>query len=286
MGGLEVWTGLRGEKSGLDFWLGTCQSLRAMRFKNTTRVPETLLREVIRFVCPSSVTNYSIWFKRAGGGKGVFFAGTAYRFRRHVVCRIPVYHKLAKPYTGAGSFTTGRGYIPWVAKTYEESLVALVAHEMRHLAQHLNPTLYKRTPYARGQYSEVDCDTYANKMILAWRAEKGEATHAPSLKKRDPSIPKPLTPRQRLRAMADSCGCELDFGSPSPDCIWVGPPTPLCDEHGEMPNDPYEGEGHTCFSYHEAKARIETYAGLVNQITSPLPTICLESPIQPATVLA
>ncbi len=263
-----------------------------MKLKNTTNVPESLLREVISFVCPSTVTNYSIWFKRAGGGKGVFFAGSAWRERAHIVCRIPVYHKLAKPYTGAGSFTTGRGYRPWVAKTYEESLVALVAHEFRHLAQHLNPTLYKRTPYARGQYSEVDCDTYANKMILAWRAAKGEATQAPSLRER--KGPKPLTPRQRLRAMADTCGVELDFGSPSPDCIWVGPPSTLCDEHGEMPNDPFEGDGHTVFDYHEAKARIEVYAEHVKaketlDASRVIPSdgaISLDSSVQPATVLA
>lgn len=144
-----------------------------MRLKNTTKVPELLLREVIRFVCPSSVANFSIWFKRAGGGKKTFFAGMAYCTEMKISIRIPRWERLVKPYTGAGSFTTGRGYIPWVSITYEESLVAVVAHELRHLAQHLNPTLYKRTPYARGQYSEIDCDTYANKMILAWRAAHG-----------------------------------------------------------------------------------------------------------------
>ncbi len=237
---------------------------RTMRFKNTTNVPESLLREVIRFVCPSSVTNFSIWFKRAGGGKSVFFAGYAYCSQMKLSIRIPKWHKLAKPYTGAGSFTTGRGYRPWVALTYEESLVAIVAHECRHLAQHLNPTLYKRTPYARGQYSEVDCDTHANKMILAWRAAKGEATNAPSLRAR--TGPKPLTPHQRLRAMADACGVGLEFGSPSRDCIWVSPPTPLCDEHGEMPGDPYYDE-HYHYDYHSAKEAIETYAKLVEAKT-------------------
>ncbi len=229
-----------------------------MRFRNTTNVPESLLREVIRFVCPSSVTNFSIWFKRAGGGKRVFFAGRAYYDRWHIVCRIPKWNKLEKPYTGHQE-GNGRGYLPWVSQTYEEALVALVAHELTHFAQHLNPRLYRRTSGARGQYSERDCDTYANDMILKWRAAKGPQTHAPDTRER--TGPKPLTPRQRLRALADTCGVELDFGSPSPDCIWVGPPSTLCDEHGEMPDDPYDE--HTVFDYHEAKERIETYARLV-----------------------
>ncbi len=250
-----------------------------MKLKNTTNVPESLLREVIRFVCPSSVTNFSIWFKRAGGGKRVFFAGTAYWTRWHVVCRIPKWAKLDKPYTGAGTFRKGQGYRPWVCVTYEESLVAIVAHELNHLHQKLNPRLYRRTPYARGQFSELDCDTYANQMILAWREAKGPETHAPNPKAR--KGPKPLTPRQRLRAMADACGVEIEFGSPSPDCIYIGPPTPLCDEHGEMPDDPYEGDGHTCFDYHEAKERIETYAKLVESRNTP---IVVDEPSQPVSL--
>ncbi len=131
-----------------------------MEYRNTTSVPDTLLRDVIRFACPAAVTNYSIWFKRAGGGKRTFFAGTAYYRRRHVVCRIPArFERLKKPYHGGG-LKPGRGYLPWPAYTFEEALVALVAHELTHLQQAQSPRLYRRTWNARGQFSERDCDAY------------------------------------------------------------------------------------------------------------------------------
>lgn len=137
-----------------------------MRLKNTTKIPTTLLREVVRFAKPSSVKNFSIWFKNFRPGSGhLWFCGTAYCGQKHVVCRIPTYCRFDKPYSGA----TKGAYIPWNAYTYEEALVALVAHELNHLAQAKNPRLYRRTWNARGKFSERDCDVYAIRMMRAWR---------------------------------------------------------------------------------------------------------------------
>jgi len=137
-----------------------------MKLKNTTDIPTTFLREVVRFTKPSSVKNFSIWFKNFRPGSGqLWFCGRAYIGPCHVVCRIPVYRRLKTPYVGS----TTKGYLPWNAYTYEEAVVALVAHELNHLAQHKNPRLYRRTWNARGRYSERDCDAYAIRMMRAWR---------------------------------------------------------------------------------------------------------------------
>lgn len=264
-----------------------------MKLKNTTNVPESLLREVIRFVCPSSVTNFSIWFKRAGGGKRVFFAGRAYCNENKVSIRIPKWTRLLKPYTGCNK--VGQGYRPWVSVTFEEALVAIVAHELRHLAQHKNPRLYRQTPYARGQYSELDCDTYANEMIVKWRAVHGPETKAPGAKPLIPGRAKPLTPRQRLEALAAPYGVQLSLDyMPDGLTYWVNAPHSLCDGDGEMEGDPY-ADGHYHDDYHAAKEAIEVYSRLarikaltpVGSGVFTLPSaISLDSVAQPATVIA
>ncbi len=221
------------------------------------KVPNSLLREIIRFTCPSSITNYSIWFKNfRPGSSQIGFCGRAYINRKHVICRIPRHYiRLQKAYNAV--LKKGKGYRPWYAYTYEEALVAIVAHELNHLAQAKNPRLYRRTWGARGRFSELDCDAYAIRMLRAWRAQTS-GTQAARTRPKVTNF-KPLTPRQRLEGMAAPHGIQIDFGSPSPDCIWIGPPSTLCDEDGVMQNDPYESEGHTHFDYHSAKQAIEKY---------------------------
>lgn len=230
-----------------------------MKFKNTTRIPDSLLREVIRFCCPASVTKYSIWFKnyRPDAKKAVAFCGRAYCCRSHVVCRIPRFIRLKAPYLTEAQ---PGGYRPWNAYTYEEALVGIVAHELNHLAQFKNPRLYRRTWGARGRLSEIDCDTYALRMIRAWRAVKGLATMAPAnfvIR----TGPKPLTPRQRLEALAKPYGVHVCYDDPHKGTIYVNAPDSLCDKHGEMPDDPFY-DNHYHDSYAEAKEAIETYAKL------------------------
>lgn len=246
-----------------------------MTFKNTTSVPDTLLREIIRFACPSSVSNFSIWFKRAGGGKRTFFAGTAYWNRRHIVCRIPArFERLTKPYVGAGA-KPGRGYLPWPAYTFEEALVALVAHECNHLAQAKNARLYRRTWGARGRFSERDCDAYAIRMLRKWRAEHG-GTEAKVAKSRDPAKPKPLTPNQRLEALAAPYGIDLDIGSPQPDTIWVYPG----DQWPEGLADPFDDE-HYHDDWTSARKAVETYIAAIQAHRA---TSGLTSTTNPVTV--
>lgn len=153
-----------------------------MRFKNTTKADDSLLREIVRFVCPPGVTKFSIWFKNympdlqcwsgergAGGLKPVVrlgFCGACYCSRRHVVCRISPPVRFTEPYMGAGEVARS-GYLPWHAYTWDEAVVALAAHELRHLWQHKHSR--GRVWGARGRQSERDCDAYAIRMVRAWR---------------------------------------------------------------------------------------------------------------------
>ncbi len=240
-----------------------------MTFRNTTSVPDTLLRAAIRFACPASVTNFSIWFKRAGGGKRTFFAGMAYCDRRHIVCRIPArFERLTKPYVGAGA-KPGRGYLPWPAYTFEEALIALVAHETNHLAQAKSPRLYRRTWGARGQFSERDCDAYAIRKLREWRREHAGTQAAIAVRS---TKPKPLTPNQRLEALAAPYGVQLSIDHLCEGIVyWVNAPESLCDADGEMENDPYLDE-HSHYDYASAKEAIESYAALARG-KSLLPTV-------------
>lgn len=153
-----------------------------MRLKNTTKADSALLREMVRFACPPGVANFSIWFKnyapettcwrvdRATGARtpvrATGFCGRCYYGRRHIVCRISRRERLARPYNGAGD-VHGNGYLPWNAYTWEEAVIALIAHELRHLWQlkHRRGRVWG----ARGRQSERECDAYAIRVMRAWR---------------------------------------------------------------------------------------------------------------------
>ncbi|WP_415907113.1 hypothetical protein [Oleiharenicola sp. Vm1] len=131
------------------------------KFRNTTRVPSAFLREVVRFCAPGGCGPVRIWFKRCR--RGNWFSGRCYA-GRYVTCKIPdpyllraIYHTPAK-----------NGYMDWEACTFEEALVALVAHELRHIWQYRNPR-GRRVWGSRGRMSERDADAYAIRKMREWR---------------------------------------------------------------------------------------------------------------------
>lgn len=249
-------------KIDLDIISSICLDGSIMKLKNTTKVPEALLREVIRFVCPSSVTNFSIWFKNYPCG--IAFCGRAYLSRNHVICRLPRYQRLANQYIGAGA-VKGKGYRPWYANTYEEALIAITAHELNHLAQGKNPHLYRRTWGARGQYSEVDCDAYAIRKLREWRAIQNGATNAPLSTPIVPKVkkPTPLTKRRMAESLAVQYGIQIDndrWSTGNGGLLWVYPPESLCYD-GEMDGDPYIEHYHE--TWEEALLAVQTYAAMI-----------------------
>lgn len=139
-----------------------------MKLKNFTTIPDELLREIIRFVCPSGVTNLRIEVrntKRTYGGAayvGCKRVGLRFQPRRR-------YPTFIHPYQYAQH--KGRKY--YIANL-AEMIVYIAAHELRHMWQHLHPRGW-RAWGSRGRYSEVDTEAYAIKMLRAWRRRLPDA---------------------------------------------------------------------------------------------------------------
>ena len=61
-----------------------------------------------------------------------------------------------------------KGYLSSLNFTWQETMIHLIAHELRHLWQQRIPK-GRRVWGARGQYSERDADAYAIQVVRRWR---------------------------------------------------------------------------------------------------------------------
>jgi hypothetical protein len=166
-----------------------------MQLRNSTDIPDALIREIIRFVVPHGVTNYGVRVAEGShsfrgraspegsGGRVRIWIGPALVFplrgygntglRTRREARFTMWYK-----EGRLHHTTTRrvltnaprgGYLPRPALgSRVEALVYVIAHELRHLWQGVVPRGH-RVWGARGQYSERDADAYAIRMLRAWR---------------------------------------------------------------------------------------------------------------------
>lgn len=155
-----------------------------MRFENFTKIDDALLREVVRFVCPSNVSNFDIAFKNSNRWHGrAYTCGTSYHIRdgrmpRYVIVHCPrgvditaLYAQSVKRAITARMRRSQMGYMTWNTQTQLERLVHITAHELRHLWQRKVPKGW-RVWGARGRMSERDADAYAIRMVRAWRRER------------------------------------------------------------------------------------------------------------------
>ena len=158
--------------------------------RNTTDIPTDLVREIIRFTCPSGVHHYDVELRNSGdhyGGRAYVGGSSYHRNRkRFVVLRIgtkpkavcvsrlngkparivyrPMFPFMLSPY----QYGQHKGRKVWIANRVE-MLVYLAAHELRHLWQ---AKAKNKAGYAwgsRGRYSEVDTEAYALNKLRAWR---------------------------------------------------------------------------------------------------------------------
>lgn len=141
-----------------------------MRLKNSTDIPDEVVREVIRFCRPSGIANFDVRLGVAG-------CGSTLKGRAHVGGS--VYHdrdcQFVNLYLGEVAYPIGprppvrSNYLPrpYLANKVE-ALVYLMAHELRHLWQS-KVRKGRRVWGARGVYSERDADAYAIRMLRAWR---------------------------------------------------------------------------------------------------------------------
>lgn len=140
-----------------------------MRIVNTTTIDQELVKEIIRFVRPSGISNFDVMVKNGEylAGKA-YYKGSSYHATADpfVIARVPgkKYPRILKTYQIA--HLKGRRY--WLADR-TEALVYLLAHELRHLWQAKSTTKRWYYPRSRGKFSEIDTESYAITMLRAWR---------------------------------------------------------------------------------------------------------------------
>lgn len=130
-----------------------------MRLKNSSGLPDDLVREVINFVKPTGVSKFSIDVKKAN-----WSSGRAWTRGKRVMIKLNPKTKFPHKY----DVQKGKGYLPSIQFTMTELLVHLVAHELRHLWQETHKKGW-RVWGSKGQFSERDADAYGIRMVRQWR---------------------------------------------------------------------------------------------------------------------
>jgi len=137
-----------------------------MKLKNYTDIPDETIRAIIRAVKPADVSGFDISIKNCRGAyRGMAYSeGCAYHATAAPLVIVSIgkddKYPIVVPEHGA--------YLPMVFYSRLEALLTVTAHELRHLWQAKHPRGW-RVWGARGQFSERDADTYALKMLRAYR---------------------------------------------------------------------------------------------------------------------
>lgn len=145
-----------------------------MRLKNHTDIPSEFIRELIRAVRPSGISNFDVRISNFGvsahmkgrnGARGrAYTQGCGYHDRACPFIVVSVAPAIAwKPYVQAP-----RGaYLGHAWGTRIEALLWVLAHELRHLwqATHSRGLVWG----SKGRFSERDADCYALQMLRRYR---------------------------------------------------------------------------------------------------------------------
>lgn len=142
-----------------------------MKLRNFTDIDNEVIREIIRKVRPSGISNFDVRISNTSQG----FCGTAYTrgsgfhatASPFIVCRIAKTEFMVR-----SCLEGGNGYLPMQVGSRMEALVVVLAHELRHLwqASHKRGRVYG----SRGRMSERDADAYALSCLRKFR--RGELT--------------------------------------------------------------------------------------------------------------
>lgn len=164
-----------------------------MKITNTTNLDNELIRDIIRFVRPSGITNFDVMIKNSGdrhiAGRAYVSGKCSYHATNSpfVVCRIPTgKDKVIHGFKGSRD-----NPVTWIEKHYPqrlftyqighlkgkryyianrtEALVYVISHELRHLWQGKAKNKAGYYPKSKGRYSEIDTEGYAITMLRKWR---------------------------------------------------------------------------------------------------------------------
>jgi hypothetical protein len=203
-----------------------------MKLENFTPMDDATLRAIIRSVCPSNVSRFTIAFKNsryfsgaayASGITGGRYAGAG-RDGPYVSCKLAT-ARLGVAWARQYRFVSFGAYLGICVATDVEAVLALVAHELRHLWQRKVRRGF-RVHGSRGQFSERDADAYALRMLRRYR--RGELEIRPQARGSFAALPdispapyaapaRPQTPAERLFAALPLTAMDAAFEL---DCTW------------------------------------------------------------------
>jgi len=133
-----------------------------MRLVNNTDLDDDSIRNFIRAVRPSGISNFDVHIGY-GVGRGVAYTNGHHAHDRKCPFIKVFISKNFKPYQ-----TTSRGaYISRWLYSQTEQLIDLLSHELRHLwqAKHSKGKVWG----SKGQFSERDADAYSLNMLRKFR---------------------------------------------------------------------------------------------------------------------
>jgi hypothetical protein len=141
-----------------------------MKLINTTSYCSDKLKEIIKWCLPQGLHLKDIRKIDFGNTKLGWHGRAWYSGRVHI--GVPAYSKYVKPYISGGE----RGYLPLKTYNWEESLVDIIAHEVRHLWQYKKNKFYhgikkirKYNMGTKAKLSEVDATLYAIRKVREYR---------------------------------------------------------------------------------------------------------------------
>ena len=144
----------------------------ATTWRNYTDLPDSELRAIYLAVCPAGLRAHDVAFKNLAG-RGVrgraYSSGSGFHqsARPFVVVSVARTDRLARHWCDGGGKP---GYLRYPLGNRRECIVAILAHELRHLWQ--SQTGKPRLGMvwgSRGKMSERDADAYALRMLRRYR---------------------------------------------------------------------------------------------------------------------
>ena len=142
-------------------------------FRNYTDISSAEIRAIYDAVCPSGLKAHDVSIKNNdGAGRGrAYTEGSGYHAsaRPFVIVSVPRTERAARHRRHYDN-TNYRGYLPVVLGSRRETLVYILAHELRHLWQAKATGKPRGMVYgARGRFSERDACAYGMQMLRRYR---------------------------------------------------------------------------------------------------------------------
>jgi hypothetical protein len=143
-----------------------------MKIINKTGYPTKWLKEITLFCMPDKVRVGTItfhWRKHHGSVSGRF---RHERVNGKIAVTLPKKREYDYPYEWAPwNRIMKKGYLTHIRLDFEDEVVHVVAHELRHMEQFQRPRMMYFHGCAKNRLVERDADCYAIRLQRRWRKE-------------------------------------------------------------------------------------------------------------------